>query len=313
MISVIVPVYNAEKTLNQCVDSILSQKYKDFELLLINDGSKDKSGEICDKYALTDNRVRVFHQDNKGVSAARNVGFENMHGEFVTFCDSDDWVEDTWLSDYMDNYNGEDVLFQNAIWHKKGENDFYRNVILEKNTFLHEKILNLYCRHTLGYVWAALFKSDIILNYNIRFNTNFVFREDMNFSLQYLKYISSINILPVKNYHYNLPITARNYSNVSFNNLDTLIEENKLISELIELNTININKISNITYPLIIMHLISLSEKKNKTKIECYLEKIKQLSVTQKGLTLKYKIIHYLIQLPNYIASNILFLVNRLK
>lgn len=313
MISVIVPVYNTERTINQCVDSILSQKYKDFELLLINDGSKDRSGEICDEYALKDNRVRVFHQINKGASAARNVGLDNMRGEFVTFCDSDDWVEDTWLSDYMDNYNGEDVLFQNAIWHRKWENDFYRNVILEKNTTSKEKILNLYCRNTLGYVWSALFKSDIILNYSIRFNTNYVFREDMNFSLQYLKYISYINILPVRNYHYNLPANARGYTNISFNNLDTLIEENKLISKLIELNTINVYIISNITYPLIIMHLISLSEKKNKTKIELYVEKIKQLPVSQKSLTLKYKIIHYIIKLPKCIAINILFLINKLK
>ena len=103
MISIIVPVYNAEKTLPQCIDSILSQKYSDFEVLLIDDGSTDNSGRLCDTYSQKDKRIRVFHQENQGVSAARNLGLEQMKGEFVTFCDSDDWVEDTWLLDYMDS------------------------------------------------------------------------------------------------------------------------------------------------------------------------------------------------------------------
>ena len=79
-ISVIVPVYNAEKYLHRCIDSILSQTFTDFELLLINDGSKDSSGAICDEYAAKDNRVRVFHKENGGVSSARNLGLDNANG-----------------------------------------------------------------------------------------------------------------------------------------------------------------------------------------------------------------------------------------
>ena len=77
MISIIVPVYNAEKSLRRCIDSILSQSYKDFELLLINDGSTDASGDICDEYAKRDARIRVFHKQNGGASSARNVGLDN--------------------------------------------------------------------------------------------------------------------------------------------------------------------------------------------------------------------------------------------
>ncbi len=103
LISVIVPVYNAEKTLRRCVDSILSQTFTEFELLLINDGSKDNSGVICDEYARKDSRIRVFHKENGGVSSARNVGLDNLRGEWVTFVDSDDYVENKYLGVFYDN------------------------------------------------------------------------------------------------------------------------------------------------------------------------------------------------------------------
>ena len=93
MISVIVPVYRVEPYLRQCVDSILSQTYEDLEVLLIDDGSPDRCGEICDEYQRQDTRVRVFHTENRGVSAARNLGLRVAKGEYIGFVDSDDWIE----------------------------------------------------------------------------------------------------------------------------------------------------------------------------------------------------------------------------
>ena len=90
IVTIIVPVYNAEKYLHKCIDSILTQTYTDFELLLINDGSKDNSGTICNEYAMKDSRIRVFHKENAGVSKARNMGLDNAKGEWITFVDSDD-------------------------------------------------------------------------------------------------------------------------------------------------------------------------------------------------------------------------------
>ena len=104
-ISVIIPVYNAESTLRRCVDSVLAQTFTDFECLLINDGSKDRSGEICDEYAAGDSRIRVFHKENGGVSSARNLGLDNATGEWIAFVDSDDWVGEKYLesfSEYLD-------------------------------------------------------------------------------------------------------------------------------------------------------------------------------------------------------------------
>ena len=91
-VSIIIPVYNAENFLARCVDSVLGQEYTDFELLLIDDGSKDKSGAMCDAYAASDSRVRVFHKENAGVSAARNQALSEARGTYIQFLDSDDWM-----------------------------------------------------------------------------------------------------------------------------------------------------------------------------------------------------------------------------
>lgn len=93
LVSIITPVYNVERYLSKCIESILNQTYANFELLLINDGSEDSSGYVCDTYASKDVRIKVFHQKNAGVSFARNVGLGAVKGDWVTFVDADDWIE----------------------------------------------------------------------------------------------------------------------------------------------------------------------------------------------------------------------------
>jgi len=108
-ISVIVPVYKAEKYLHRCVDSILSQTFQDFEVLLIDDGSPDRSGEICDEYAKRDSRVRVFHKKNGGVSSARQCGIDNALGEYTIHADPDDWVEPNMLEELYEKAKEDDA------------------------------------------------------------------------------------------------------------------------------------------------------------------------------------------------------------
>jgi glycosyltransferase involved in cell wall biosynthesis len=91
-LSIIVPVYNVERYLNKCLDSILNQTFKDFELILVNDGSRDKSGEICDRYEKVDKRIKVIHKDNGGLSSARNAGLNIAEGDYIAFVDSDDFI-----------------------------------------------------------------------------------------------------------------------------------------------------------------------------------------------------------------------------
>ena len=109
-ISVIVPVYNVERYLRRCIDSILAQTFTDFELLLIDDGSKDSSGEICDEYAAKDSRIIVFHKENGGVSSARNVGLDNVRGEWVAFVDADDKISDGYFHICEEHENADVVV-----------------------------------------------------------------------------------------------------------------------------------------------------------------------------------------------------------
>ena len=111
MISVIVPVYNVENYIHHCVDSILSQSFSDFELLLIDDGSNDKSGLICDEYARKDSRIKVYHKENGGVSSARNLGIEKANGEWICFIDADDYVRQDFFSDIQQYlFNDVDIV-----------------------------------------------------------------------------------------------------------------------------------------------------------------------------------------------------------
>lgn len=103
MISIIVPVYNVEKYLDRCVQSILIQSFKRFELILVNDGSTDNSFEICQKYRKKDSRVILISQENKGLSAARNTGLNNAHGDYICFIDSDDFIEKDYLKLLLNN------------------------------------------------------------------------------------------------------------------------------------------------------------------------------------------------------------------
>ena len=103
MLSIIIPVYNTEEYLRPCLDSILSQSFADYEVLLIDDGSSDESGRICDEYAQKDSRILVFHKENGGVSSARNRGIDNARGEYIVFVDSDDLVTDGYLKHLMES------------------------------------------------------------------------------------------------------------------------------------------------------------------------------------------------------------------
>lgn len=109
-ISIIVPVYNVENYLERCVESILKQTYTNFELLLINDGSTDKSGELCDQLVSKNGNIKVFHLENAGVSNARNVGIQNSTGEWITFVDSDDFITNDYLETLISAVDGDDSI-----------------------------------------------------------------------------------------------------------------------------------------------------------------------------------------------------------
>ncbi len=213
-ISVIVPVYNVERYLPRCIDSILAQTFTDFELLLIDDGSKDSSGEICDEYASKDSRVRVFHKENGGVSSARNVGLDNARGEWIAFCDSDDWVDANWLFDFAKDLDCDMVVQGYNI---RTHNQEYVRICfphscLYKKDNLGDFFSEIYSLDNVGFVWCRLFKNKIISEKELRFNHEYVVWEDLDFIFQYIKNITTVRLQNNAHYYYIKPDYSVKYS-----------------------------------------------------------------------------------------------------
>ena len=195
-ISVIIPVYNAESTLRRCVDSVLAQTFTDFECLLINDGSKDKSGEICDEYAAKDSRIRVFHKENGGPSAARNFGLNQAIGQYVIFQDADDYLLDNGsylkLITYAVQNNLDILRFDYSIVDKDGNLNMWKS--LDKKAHLYGSVFSpavlvheAFCGE--WFTVLCLIKRTVIGN--ARFNPNLTFLEDMDF---YARLLASANL-----------------------------------------------------------------------------------------------------------------------
>lgn len=204
-ISVIVPVYNAEQYLPHCVDSILSQSFTDFELILVDDGSPDNCGKICDEYEKKDSRVRVFHQANGGASSARNVGIENAHGKFLCFIDADDTVAPHFLNELVLDIELED----NIDLVIQGSRKFFSNgstqdfVPKSKISCVSEDDELFYSiNRFLGPV-SKLFRYNIIEQYHLLFDTNLVVAEDYDFLLRYLNRVNKIHASDKVNYFIN--------------------------------------------------------------------------------------------------------------
>lgn len=234
-ISVIVPVYNAEKCLHRCVDSILSQTFTDFELLLIDDGSKDKSGAICDEYVLTDFRVHAFHKENGGVSSARNLGLDNIAGEWITFVDSDDWVEKEYIRNLLQEVDARiDMVMSYPRIIKRGtslKEETYPSRLVTNENF--EKALIENFLHGSTSPWGKLFRRSLIEKIGLRFCENMHIGEDTLFFFTYLLHISQLYISNRLdyNYSYDVPdsLTKRVYSIDSelmgYKNITRVIDE----------------------------------------------------------------------------------------
>lgn len=162
-LSIIVPVYKVERTLNQCVESILRQTFSDWELILIDDGSPDCCGAMCDKWAQYDSRVRVIHKPNGGLSDARNAGIEASDGEFITFVDSDDFIsEDTYLSvlGIFQNYKECDIV-EYPVNEKYGSRE--QKLLIFRNTYYESTIHYWYSEEVFRhcYAWNKVYRRDV--------------------------------------------------------------------------------------------------------------------------------------------------------
>ena len=206
-VSIIVPVYNAEKFLNRCVDSILGQEYRDFELILVDDGSSDMSGSICDAYAKTDERVVVIHKENSGVSDTRNQGIERAKGTYLQFVDSDDWLtpDATKLMVRAAEEHGCDMVISDFyrvvgdMVSRKG--DIESDCVIDREEFASFMMENP-ADYYYGVLWNKLYRRDLVNRFGIRMDAEISWCEDFMFNLEYIRYAASFQALPIPIYYY---------------------------------------------------------------------------------------------------------------
>lgn len=210
-VSIIVPVYKAEQYINRCIDSIVAQTFTDWELLLVDDGSPDGSGEICDGYAKKDSRIRVFHKENGGVSSARNLGLDEMQGEYVTFVDADDWIDVETLDVCIDKIKEGQLDVLQYSWKRVNDEGqiLMKKVIKSDVLGLKDFVVNANFNVC---VWGSFIKTSIIKERQILFDTKLKLAEDQVFILTALSYAQNMQSIPdtFYNYYYNSESATNN-------------------------------------------------------------------------------------------------------
>ena len=275
MISIIVPIYKAESFIHRCIDSVISQTYKDWELLLIDDGSPDKSGAICDDYASNDSRIKVFHKQNGGVSSARNLGIENAQGEWTTFLDADDYILADFLSHLANRIqSGIDLIISGSkrFGDSSLDNSIPCDCEYESSLLIINKI-NVqqedYVYHgTCSYPWGKLLKTSIIKQQHLCFDTTMKVSEDTCFMLKYLNRINKVLFVKGGDYMYYTSLGSKTYMQMTFDEyknhtdgLKSTIEEITISKHINAIDSIFSNTLQQLYFSAFLNGLASLNYK----------------------------------------------------
>lgn len=234
LISVIVPVYKVEKYISQCIESILAQTYEKIELILVDDGSPDSSGKICDEYAQKDNRIHVIHKENGGVSSARNAGLDYAHGEYIAFVDGDDYIDETMYEKLVDKM-GEDIDITFCCFYAKYKEQ--EIPCLQEIEFLEQLIKKPYDirvflseRSIIGFnggvrpnvavsIWRSLFRKELIKQGELSFSKEVKLGEDRLFLMEYLNLCKKSALVREPLYYYRREVAESATANLRIEKL----------------------------------------------------------------------------------------------
>ncbi len=257
VISVIIPVYNAEKHLKRCLQSVLAQTFVQFELLLVDNNSNDSSLEICRQYAALDRRVRYMSEAMQGASCARNCGIENATGKYLTFLDSDDYIESDYLAELYHSImdNDTDISVVGYILHD-GENDKHGRVAFEIETGmydLHESktIAYLLIKNQLNYVWGKLIRSSIVKENDIYFDKTLRHAEDTEFMARLIPFCRTMSLTGTYKYHYikyGHGTLSSTYYDKSFDNEMLVCDALTLMTQKLELYSDEVKRALGLRY-----------------------------------------------------------------
>lgn len=303
--SIVVPVYNAENFIDECVNSLLNQDYDDYEVVLVNDGSKDNSLEKCLRFQKQNKKVKVVDKKNGGVGSARNAGIDNAKGEYIIFVDSDDALKENTLSLYEKSLlsNNSDVTISSYV-HVKVESNKEITIKNQSNwngdfsTFMDEKFEYLFDNWLIHCPWNKVYKSDIIKKNNIRFSEEYSIYEDIGFVLDYLYYCKTVSLLTDVLYIYNVKeqgsLVTRFNENAYTAYLDCWIRLKRIISK-------NKSKYKFFICNMVFAYLKSLYKNKPSKSFERRKELIKMICSDEKFKdlieNLKMKKPHQIIEL----------------
>lgn len=234
MISVIIPVYNTAKFLRKCIDSLINQTFEDLQIILINDGSTDESGAICDEYSQRDSRIRVVHQENQGLSKARNVGLSLAEGDYITFVDSDDYIElDTYLvvAEAIEKNKYPDLIFfREKSVDTEGKTVYVQGatptgkIVKANRDFAEKRIIG----ELVNGVCDKVFKAELVQG--LVFETGKMYGEDFRFNLEMLKKVNAVVYIDQIKYSYVMnsnSITHKSFNPNSFDQVyfkDSIVE-----------------------------------------------------------------------------------------
>ena len=236
-LSIIIPVYNVALYLTKCLNSIISQDEKDYELLLIDDGSTDGSSKICEKYASENSNIHYMYKENGGVSTARNLGLSHAQGDYICFVDADDWVEPSYLQtllSYTQQENAADITYFGVNFiRQEGSIESVTPIPCkcEERVSIEEQLFQLRYvdKHELfGFTWNKMFKADIIRQHDLRFAENICFREDELFTISYCQYTNSLQVIATPLYNYcmnNSGLTSKGMKPEEFLPFSLLLEK----------------------------------------------------------------------------------------
>lgn len=278
-VSVVVPIYNVEKYLNRCIDSIVNQSYKNLQIILVDDGSPDYCGKIADEYAAKDNRIEVIHKSNGGLSDARNFGVKKINGDFTLFVDSDDWMEVNMIETMVNNINKYNAdIVQAAFYYAYEDHLLYddryysersKPALLSNNELMRELVIN---ERVKNFAWGKLYKASLVKD--IPFKKGVLF-EDVFWAHQVMIKVNKYVIIhePLCYYLQRSDSIVSNYSVKNLDIIKGLKERHKFIEK-------NYKEYTNYSYKIILktslMHYNLLMINKEKDKDKLFRKEIKK-------------------------------------
>lgn len=305
-ISFLIPIYNAEKTIAKCIDSILSLQLKSYEIILIDDGSTDKTKEIIEKY--NSKKVKYFYQKNSGVSKARNIAIQNASGYYITFVDADDTVDLKFKSlfEYANKYDLDYCCSGYKYITPKKKIDIIPPRV---NSSKNNEICYLFCKSYFGYVWGKLYKKDILIKNNLYFDEVLNFGEDLNFNLRFFPFLKNIGLFNKVCYqYYNITnsLSKKYVENFDEYKIKLLNSYKNIIDNNNEFNIAFSKEMTPFELQILMSEIINILRspynKKNKIKL------IKKIQHNNKVMLKKYKIYNC-----KNIKDKIIFLCLKLK